>query len=73
MSTKIAWEPNTGPPHHLPYRNICSCTSVPKVMKTEKGMTDHLIGTSAQAPQCPMVMYTEMGIVGLDLHGLLCH
>ncbi|GFS85842.1 hypothetical protein TNCV_2973771 [Trichonephila clavipes] len=35
--------------------------------------TDHLIGTSARAPQHPMVTYTEMGTVGPDPHGLLRH
>ncbi|GFV42323.1 hypothetical protein TNCV_3165541 [Trichonephila clavipes] len=28
--------------------------------------TDHLIGASALAPQCPMIMYTGMGTVFLD-------
>ncbi|GFV61194.1 hypothetical protein TNCV_499861 [Trichonephila clavipes] len=32
---------------------------------------DHLIGTSAHAPQRSMVTYTEMGTVGLGPHGLL--
>ncbi|GFT64849.1 hypothetical protein TNCV_2256771 [Trichonephila clavipes] len=32
--------------------------------------TDHLIGTSANSPQCLMVTHTEMGTVGLDPHGL---
>ncbi|GFS47780.1 hypothetical protein TNCV_3597941 [Trichonephila clavipes] len=35
--------------------------------------TDHLIGTSAHAPQCRMVPYTERVTVGPDLHGLLYH
>ncbi|GFW08064.1 transposable element Tcb2 transposase [Trichonephila clavipes] len=35
--------------------------------------TDNLIGTSAHAPQRPMVMYTEMGTVGPGPHGLLRH
>ncbi|GFT20980.1 hypothetical protein TNCV_3131281 [Trichonephila clavipes] len=26
-------------------------------------LTDHLIGTSAHAPECPTVMYTGMGTV----------
>ncbi|GFU01865.1 hypothetical protein TNCV_1523641 [Trichonephila clavipes] len=34
---------------------------------------DHLIGTSAHAPQHPMVTYTVMGTVGQSLHGLLRH
>ncbi|GFX15408.1 hypothetical protein TNCV_3303371 [Trichonephila clavipes] len=33
--------------------------------------TDHLIRTSAHAPQCLMVAYTEMGTVSLSLYGLL--
>ncbi|GFW28171.1 hypothetical protein TNCV_4499011 [Trichonephila clavipes] len=32
---------------------------------------DHLIGTSTQAPQRPMVTYTGMGTVGPGPHGLL--
>ncbi|GFT45740.1 hypothetical protein TNCV_2671711 [Trichonephila clavipes] len=36
-------------------------------------LTDHLIKTSAHAPQHPMVTYTAMGTVGSDPHGLLCH
>ncbi|GFS50019.1 integrase catalytic domain-containing protein [Trichonephila clavipes] len=35
--------------------------------------TDHQIGTSAHAPQRPMVPYTGMGNVGPDPHGLLHH
>ncbi|GFV41432.1 hypothetical protein TNCV_5048371 [Trichonephila clavipes] len=34
---------------------------------------DHLIRTSAHAPQPPMVTYTEVGTVGLGPHGLLRH
>ncbi|GFW85521.1 hypothetical protein TNCV_145661 [Trichonephila clavipes] len=33
--------------------------------------TDHLTGTSVHAPQRSMVTRIEMGIVGLDLYGLL--
>ncbi|GFV48167.1 hypothetical protein TNCV_3554461 [Trichonephila clavipes] len=33
--------------------------------------TVHMIGTSAYAPQRPMVTYTGMGTVGIGLHGLL--
>ncbi|GFS76394.1 hypothetical protein TNCV_1620351 [Trichonephila clavipes] len=33
--------------------------------------TDHLMKTSAHAPQHPMVSYTEMGTVGFGPHGLL--
>ncbi|GFU52433.1 hypothetical protein TNCV_193061 [Trichonephila clavipes] len=36
MSTKLPWEVNTGGVSR-PYRNICSYTSVPKVMKAEMG------------------------------------
>ncbi|GFU26009.1 hypothetical protein TNCV_5104951 [Trichonephila clavipes] len=36
-------------------------------------MTHHLIGTSAHAPQHPMVTYNEMATVGLGSHGLLRH
>ncbi|GFW34478.1 hypothetical protein TNCV_500961 [Trichonephila clavipes] len=35
--------------------------------------TDHLIGTSAHAPQHPMVMYIGMGTVGPGPHGLLSY
>ncbi|GFU75731.1 hypothetical protein TNCV_1651911 [Trichonephila clavipes] len=35
--------------------------------------TDHVIGTSAHAPQRSMVTYTEMGTVDLDPHGFLHH
>ncbi|GFX72613.1 hypothetical protein TNCV_4062091 [Trichonephila clavipes] len=34
---------------------------------------DHLIWTSAHAPQRPMVSFTGMGTVGLGLYGLLRH
>ncbi|GFX36646.1 hypothetical protein TNCV_580251 [Trichonephila clavipes] len=34
-------------------------------------LTDHLIGISAPALQCPMVKYTEMGTLGPGPHGLL--
>ncbi|GFW98169.1 hypothetical protein TNCV_2492221 [Trichonephila clavipes] len=35
--------------------------------------SDHLMGTSAHAPQRPMATYTEMGTVGPGPHGLLRH
>ncbi|GFS97320.1 hypothetical protein TNCV_1824811 [Trichonephila clavipes] len=35
--------------------------------------TDHLIGTSAHAPQGTMVTYTGMGLLGPGPHGLLRH
>ncbi|GFW51787.1 hypothetical protein TNCV_1187191 [Trichonephila clavipes] len=35
--------------------------------------TDHLIGTSARAPQRPIVIYTGMGTVGPGPHRLLRH
>ncbi|GFV17693.1 uncharacterized protein TNCV_4407271 [Trichonephila clavipes] len=35
--------------------------------------TDHLIGTSAVAPQHPMATYTGMGTIGPGLNGLLRH
>ncbi|GFV89656.1 cGMP-dependent protein kinase 1 [Trichonephila clavipes] len=35
--------------------------------------TDHLIETSAHAPQSPMVTYTGMGTVGPAPHWLLRH
>ncbi|GFV18725.1 transposable element Tcb2 transposase [Trichonephila clavipes] len=38
---------------------------------TAGGMTDHLYGTSAHAPQRPMVTYTGMVTVGSGPHGLL--
>ncbi|GFV44888.1 hypothetical protein TNCV_4966421 [Trichonephila clavipes] len=34
--------------------------------------TDHLIGTSSNAPQRPLVTYTEMGTVGLGSHMGCC-
>ncbi|GFV64139.1 hypothetical protein TNCV_3206471 [Trichonephila clavipes] len=36
-------------------------------------LNDHLIGTSAHAPKCPMIKYTGMGAVGPGPHGLLRH
>ncbi|GFW44182.1 uncharacterized protein TNCV_3855431 [Trichonephila clavipes] len=36
-------------------------------------LADQLIGTSAHAPQRPMVKYTGMGTVGPGPHGLLRH
>ncbi|GFS78094.1 hypothetical protein TNCV_4548811 [Trichonephila clavipes] len=48
--------------------------SIPTVSETlSPDETDHLIGTSAQAPQCPMITHTEISTVGLDPHGLLRH
>ncbi|GFX58281.1 hypothetical protein TNCV_204681 [Trichonephila clavipes] len=35
--------------------------------------THHLIGTSAHAPQSPLVTYTWIVILGSGRHGLLCH
>ncbi|GFW67572.1 hypothetical protein TNCV_3392431 [Trichonephila clavipes] len=35
--------------------------------------TDHLIETSAHAPQRPMTTYAGMGTVGAGSHGLLRH
>ncbi|GFT64789.1 acetoacetyl-CoA synthetase [Trichonephila clavipes] len=47
-------------------------TGSPKAMMHGCG-TDHLIGTSAHGPQHPMAMYTGMGTVGPDPHGLFRH
>ncbi|GFY17436.1 hypothetical protein TNCV_658491 [Trichonephila clavipes] len=57
-----------------PFRGLIN--SVPKLvweLNTGGFVSDYLIGTSAFAPQRPMVTYTEMVTVGLILHGLLHH
>ncbi|GFX97330.1 hypothetical protein TNCV_1077011 [Trichonephila clavipes] len=54
-----------------------SPTAVGRYMRTKtlgvSLQTHHLIGTFAQAPQCPMVTYTGMGTVELGVHMLLSH
>ncbi|GFW43314.1 hypothetical protein TNCV_2923621 [Trichonephila clavipes] len=45
--------------------------TIPGIKRYAAARTDNLIGTSAHASQRPMVMYTEIGTVGLGPHGLL--
>ncbi|GFW12882.1 hypothetical protein TNCV_3328151 [Trichonephila clavipes] len=49
------------------------CPSSPEDDQEKQRQTDHLIGSSAHAPQHPMVTYTRKVKVGPSPHGLLRH
>ncbi|GFW37701.1 hypothetical protein TNCV_415871 [Trichonephila clavipes] len=57
---------------YLPQDNIRPSGRV-VAYRASTPQTDHLIETSAYAPQRPMVPYIGMGTVGLDPQGLLRH
>ncbi|GFV03227.1 hypothetical protein TNCV_4018241 [Trichonephila clavipes] len=54
------------------FGQFCNGRAVPSISERELE-THHLIGTSAHAPQRPVVTNTERGPEGLSPHELLRH